>query len=153
MAAFCAVSLLSAGAFAELPKPTFEREGIRCWHDIAYGPRADLPDEGAGYKGKAGSSDGLPWKRYHSHRSGQFMDVYAPAKGVATNATIVMYLHGGSWSERYDKDSPPWDVMKRVVQAGGVFCTADYILQTDRSTHPFGKTRAALKYQIQNSLQ
>ena len=137
-----AIVLSAAGALAELPKATFEKDGVRCWHDVSYGPRGDLPGEGAGYKGRVYETDGLPWKRYHSHRSGQLLDVYAPVKSVDPGATVVMYLHGGSWSERYDKDSPPWDIMKKVVAAGGVFCTVDYVLQTDRAANPFGKGRA-----------
>lgn len=33
------------------PPPTHTVAGMRCWHDVPYGPRADLPDEGDGYTG------------------------------------------------------------------------------------------------------
>lgn len=137
-ASFCAFC-----ALAELPPATSEKDGVRCWHDVAYGARGDLADEGDGYKANGGgwTSDDLPWKRYHRHRSGQLFDVYAPTNGVKADAVVVMYLHGGSWSERYDKDAPPRELIKKVVVAGGVFCSADYILQTDRSVSPFASGR------------
>lgn len=131
----CALSALgSNAALAALPPPTIERDGIRCWHDIAYGPRADLADEGEGFTGSHGgwSHEFLPWK-FHRHRSGQFLDVFAPVEGIRPDATILLFLHGGSWSECYDKDAPPYDLFKAVAVAGGIGCTVDYILQNDRS--------------------
>ena len=131
----CALTALgSHAAMAALPPPTLERDGIRCWHDIAYGPRGDLAGEGEEYTASHGgwSHEFLPWK-FHRHRSGQFLDVYAPSEGIRPDATILLFLHGGSWSECYDKDAPPYDLFKAVAAAGGIGCTVDYILQNDRS--------------------
>ena len=138
----CAAAALCSNATAALPPPTIELDGIRCWHDIAYGPRGDLPDEGEGFTGSKGgwSHDSLPWK-FHRHRSGQFLDVFAPAEGIRADATVLLFLHGGSWSECYDKDAPPFDWFKAMAKSGGIGCTADYILQSDRSIDWFAPGR------------
>lgn len=121
-----------AAATAALPPMTLVRHGVRCWHDVAYGERGDLPDEGEGFTGKHGgwSSPDQPWK-WCRHRSGQFLDVFASERGVATNATVVLYLHGGSWSQCYDKDAPPFDLFGPLIAGGAVVGTANYILQSD----------------------
>ena len=126
---------------AELPPPTLEKLGMRCWHDVAYGPRGDLADEGDGYEDQPDwVGKDIPWKA-HRHRSGQFLDVFAPTNKVAADATVVLFLHGGSWSEKYDKDSPPLGIFGEVLAAGGIGCTADYILQSDRTRHFFASAR------------
>ena len=135
-------ALGSQSTMGELPPPTLERDGVRCWHDVAYGPRDDLPDEGEGYTGNNGgwSSESIPWK-FHRHRSGQYLDVYAPTGEIRPDATVVLFLHGGSWSECYDKDGPRHELFKALVDAGAIACTADYILQTDRFRNWFAPSR------------
>ena len=137
--AFCFCRIGSAAA--ELPAVTLARDGIRCWHDVAYGTRGDLPDEGDGFTGKGGWQwPGLPWKSCR-HRSGQFLDVFAPDQ-VRTNATVVLYLHGGAWSQSYDKDAPPFDLFAPLLAGGAVVGTANYILQADLTAD---KTKATRK--------
>ena len=132
-AVFCLfTAVITVAAAAALPPVTLVRHGIRCWHDVAYGGRGDLPDEGEGFTGQHGgwSSPDQPWK-WCRHRSGQFLDVFASERGVATNATVVLYLHGGSWSQCYDKDAPPFDLFGPLIARGAVVGTANYILQSD----------------------
>ena len=129
-----AAALSAGGAIPDggaLPPVTLARDGIRCWHDVAYGPRGDLPDEGDGFTGKGSWQVGdFPWKAGR-HRTGQLLDVFAPEKGVATNATVVLYLHGGAWAQCYDKDALPYDLFGLFLKRGAVVGTANYILQAD----------------------
>lgn len=136
-ALFCA-----SAALAELPPVTHTVAGMRCWHDVAYGPRADLPDEGEGYTGpKPGwTNPDIPWA-FHRHRTGQFLDVFAPAKAPKPDATVVLFLHGGAWAANDDKDSAPLGLFGPLTAAGAIACTADYILQTARSEGLFPPAR------------
>ena len=134
------IAVIAAGN-GVVPPVTCERYGVRCWHDIAYGPRDDLPDEGEGYKGSYGGwQSGMQWKSC-THRSGQFLDVYAPSRAVATNATVVLFLHGGSWSQCYDKDAPLFDLFHPLLKEGAVVGTANYILQTDITFNSYKPAR------------
>ena len=116
------------------PPPTHTVAGMRCWHDVPYGPRADLPDEGDGYTGKkpGWTIAEIPWK-FNRHRSGQTFDVFAPPDAPAPDATVVLFIHGGSWSESMDKDATPIVIFGPLTASGAIACTANYILQTDPS--------------------
>ena len=130
-AIFLCLSVAAVAVGADVPPVTCARNGIRCWHDVAYGPRGDLPDEGEGYKGSYGGwQSGMQW-RSCTHRSGQFLDVYAPSRAVATNAVVALFLHGGSWSQCFDKDAVLFDLFRPLLEKGAVVGTANYILQTD----------------------
>lgn len=137
-----ALFAMCADGAHEAPPPTHIVAGMRCWHDVPYGPRADRHDEGDGYTG--GKPDwAIPeihWE-FHRHRSGQAFDVFAPADAPAPDATVVLYIHGGSWSENCDKDAPPLAIFGPLTAAGAVACTTDYILQTSRSRNFFAKGR------------
>jgi acetyl esterase/lipase len=133
LAVFClSATVFTVTAVAALPPVTLVHHGVRCWHDVAYGERGDLPDEGEGFTGKHGGwgSPDRPWK-WCRHRSGQFLDVFASERGVATNAPVVLYLHGGSWSQCFDKDATPVDLFGPLLAGGAVVGTANYILQSD----------------------
>ncbi|MBP5617636.1 MAG: alpha/beta hydrolase, partial [Clostridia bacterium] len=79
----------------------------------------DRADEGAGYK-KGGS--------YNRHRSGQYFDVYVPA-GANADTPVMLYLHGGSWCQEYDKDDE--SAALGIAQGGFLVISMDYILQVD----------------------
>jgi len=130
--AFLCLAIASAAVGNGIVPPvTYEHEGVRCWHDVAYGPRGDLPDEGKGFTGHGGWQwPGMRWKAC-THRSGQFLDVFAPSRGVATNAVVALFLHGGSWSQCFDKDALPFDLFGPFLAKGSVVGTANYILQAD----------------------
>ncbi len=91
------------GAELLCKKPYGIDGALHVYRDFAYGPRGDLKGEGDKYP---------VWKdfkgtAYHTHRSGQFFDVYlpnAPSK-VRADAPVLLYLHGGAWCMRWDKDA------------------------------------------------
>ena len=98
--------------------------GVTIYKDLRYGAREDRADEGAGYP-KGG--------RYNRHRSGQYYDVYVPA-GATADTPVLLYLHGGSWCQEYDKDDE--SVTTGLAQSGFVVLSMDYILQVDVNANP-----------------
>ena len=101
---------------------------VRVYHDLAYGTRGDAEGEGAEYTAHS-------WG-YHNHRSGNYFDVYADdaiLSSVSDRAKmpVFVFLHGGSWSQCYDKDGSSRDLLKRVAAAGYFVVTMDYQLQSD----------------------
>ena len=102
---------------------------MHVYRDFAYGSRGDLKGEGDKYP---------VWKDfkgapYHTHRSGQYFDVYLPeAPGkVPSGAPVLLYLHGGAWCMRWDKDAEGYQMIKRLCEKGFVVCSMDYQLQND----------------------
>ena len=102
---------------------------MHVYRDFAYGPRGDLKGEGDKYP---------VWKDfkgapYHTHRSGQLFDVYLPdAPGkVRVDAPVLLYLHGGAWCMRWDKDAEGYQMIKRLCEEGFVVCSMNYQLQND----------------------
>ena len=107
---------------------------MRLYRDFAYGPRPDRADENT--RGKV-----LPdskWSPCHTHRSGQLFDLYLPdAPGkVPSDAPVLLYLHGGAWCMRWDKDGEGYEMFKRLAEKGFVTCSMDYALQNDVISDP-----------------
>ena len=105
---------------------------MHVYRDFAYGPRGDLKGEGDKYPVWR-DFKGVP---YHTHRSGQLFDVYLPeAPGrVPANAPVLLYLHGGAWCMRWDKDAEGYQMIRRLCEQGFVVCSMDYQLQNDIMT-------------------
>ena len=112
---------------------SFETESVgdstvRIYRDLAYGKRDDAEGEGAEYTAHN-------WG-YHNHRSGNYFDVYADDALLSSDSArakmpVFVFLHGGSWSQCYDKDGSSRDLLKRVAAAGYFVVTMDYQLQSD----------------------
>lgn len=100
-------------------------KSIRIYKDLTYGTRADQADEGANYVNKAGGKNS-----YHTHRSGQQYDLYLPASPIS-DAPVYLDVHGGSWSECFDKDGSEVELMKSLAARGLVAIGMDYQLQSD----------------------
>ena len=110
-------------------KPYCVDGAMRLYRDFAYGTRGDLKGEGAKYP---------VWKDFkgapfHTHRSGQLFDIYLPAAPgkVRADAPVLLYLHGGAWCMRWDKDAEGYQMIKRLCGKGFVVCSMDYQLQND----------------------
>ena len=121
--------LVTLGSHAYTTR-TFGTEKVRCYRDLAYGTRDDAPGEGAAYVGAEGE--------YHRHRSGTYYDLYAPeslmnSPEALADMPVFIYLHGGSWSERYDKDGSNGDFLGRIATNGYLVITMDYQLQNEFS--------------------
>ncbi len=132
LAAALAAFFVLAAEGVERLAPSAVTPDLRCWHNVIYGARENLPDEGAGFKGRVGkwSVQGLPW-RMATHKSGQRLDIYANAAGAAHDAPVVLFLHGGAWSQPFDKDAIPVAFLDELLARGAVVASADYILQSD----------------------
>lgn len=127
------VFLLLAVSAALLGKAPYGVDGrMHVYRDFAYGPRGDLKGEGDKYPVWR-DFKGTP---YHTHRSGQLFDVYLPeAPGrVSANAPVLLYLHGGAWCMRWDKDAEGYQMIRRLCEQGFVVCSMDYQLQNDLMT-------------------
>ncbi len=126
---------LGADGEALLGKAPYGVDGaMHVYRDFAYGPRGDLEGEGDKYP---------VWKDfkgapYHTHRSGQLFDVYLPAAPgkVPADAPVLLYLHGGAWCMRWDKDAEGYQMIKGLCGKGFVVCSMDYQLQNDIFTDP-----------------
>lgn len=133
-----AVSIVCAAACtfvaapqAALPRPLV-RAGFRFWHDVRYGEREDLKDEGAGFRGKIGNwTSANTGTRICRHCTGQRMDVYVPDSYKNGKAVVVMYIHGGTWSHCFDKGAIPSDLFMEFMRRGVVLASPNYILQPD----------------------
>ena len=102
---------------------------MHVYRDFAYGPRGDLKGEGDKYPVWR-DHRGAP---YHTHRSGQLFDVYLPdaPDKVRPDAPVLLYLHGGAWCMRWDKDAEGYQMIKLLCERGFVVCSMDYQLQND----------------------
>lgn len=140
-----AVAAVKSAAMPTAPRPTdltsllslpCETESalgktIRLCRDLAYSTRGDAPDEGAGYTGGG----------YGRHRSGTFFDarfdeaLFASEIARAEMPTFV-YLHGGSWSQPFDKDVSSHELLRRIAATGYFTLSMDYQLQNDIFAHP-----------------
>lgn len=105
---------------------------MHVYRDFAYGPRGDLKGEGEKYPVWR-DHRGAP---YHTHRSGQLFDVYLPEAPdkIRADAPVLLYLHGGAWCMRWDKDAEGYQMIKRLCARGFVICSMDYQLQNDIMT-------------------
>ncbi len=101
---------------------------VRVYRDLAYSTRDDLPTEGRGYVSKA------QWGG--RHRSGTYFDVYvadAPFASAKMRAKmpVFVYMHGGTWSQSFDKDGYCIELLRRIAAKGYFVITMDYQLQND----------------------
>lgn len=130
-------------AILSLPCETESALGktVRLFRDLAYSTRGDAPDEGAGYTGKG----------YGRHRSGTFFDarfdeaLFASETARAEMPTFV-YLHGGSWSQPFDKDVSSHELLRRVAASGYFTLSMDYQLQNDVFAHPDAAPRKSATF-------
>ena len=139
-AAGCAASLFAAVTSASSPvrlgtvpfrgiRPD-RWEGIAIYRDLRYGPRGDAPGEGKGYRSPmTGQTPDGRW--YHTHRTGQFFDLIVSEKGYSPDAPVYVNLHGGAWSQAFDKDGESMWYLKRYADAGFVVVNADYMMPMD----------------------
>ena len=131
--AFACLSFAAAGAgdgTLLLGKEPYGVDGtMHVYRDFAYGSRPDQPGEGERYAVWR-DFKGAP---FHTHRSGQLFDVYLPdAPGkVPSDAPVLLYLHGGAWCMRWDKDAEGYQMFKLLAAKGFVICSMDYMLQND----------------------
>ena len=126
----CAALVASAGNVPADLKPSSVWKGMRIYRDIAYGPRADAPTEGEAYKSPWTGRD---WTGhvYHSHRSGQFCDVFAAEGEIPAGAPVYLNVHGGAWSQPWDKDGEGLRYILKLVKKGFVVFNMNYQLQED----------------------
>ena len=101
---------------------------VRVYRDLAYSTRDDLPTEGKGYVSTA------QWGG--RHRSGTYFDVYvadAPFASAEMRAKmpVFVYMHGGTWSQSFDKDGYCIELLRRIAAKGYFVITMDYQLQND----------------------
>ena len=136
---FCFVLMCSAlcvGAEGVVTSSISERpsavwKGVCVYRDIAYGPRGDAPGEGEGYR-SANTGKTPDGRSFHSHRSGQFFDVFVGEKsGFRPDAPVYVNLHGGAWCQPFDKDGESFEFFRMLVERGFIVVNADYQLQND----------------------
>lgn len=101
---------------------------LRVYRDLAYSTRDDLPSEGKGYASKR-------WWSGH-HRSGTYFDVYVPSapfasKDMRAKMPVFVYMHGGTWSQSFDKDAYCTELLRRIATKGYFVITMNYQLQND----------------------
>ena len=101
---------------------------VHVYRDLAYSTRDDLPTEGKGYVSKA------RWGG--RHRSGTYFDVYvadAPFASAEKRAKmpVFVYMHGGTWSQSFDKDGYCIELLRRIAVKGYFVITMNYQLQND----------------------
>lgn len=104
---------------------------IRAYRDFAYGPRPDAPGEGATFKGQTWKDgNGNP---VHTHRTGQLFDLWLPsAPGtVPAHAPVFIWVHGGAWCMRWDKDGDAFHLLRRFAEKGFIAINMDYIMEND----------------------
>lgn len=134
------MTLLATGILMTtlLGTPYRVTEGYSLYRDLRYGPRNDAAEEGTAFKGERW----LDHERrvYHTHRSGQFYDLLVPKRPLA-GAAIFLYLHGGAWCQRYDKDGTAWGFVHDLASRGVPVATMDYQLQNDLTASLFVSPR------------
>lgn len=151
-----ALVMLSALRFAApaadlsaLVPPTAVTPDYRCWHNVVYGPRSNYADEGAGFQGPIGNWGvaNVKW-RQATHKTAQHFDLYAPVDGTPEKATVVVYLHGGAWSQPFDKDSIPSALRTALLSRKAVVCSVGYMLQTDLTINPTTRLRPEATFEV-----
>lgn len=101
---------------------------VRVYCDLAYSTRDDLPTEGKGYVSKA------QWGGHH--RSGTYFDVYVAdvpfaSAEIRAKMPVFVYMHGGTWSQSFDKDGYCINLLRRIAAKGYFVITMNYQLQND----------------------
>ena len=127
-------SALSCSAFSAAIAPSAFTSRFKCWHNVVYGEREDLPDEGDGFAGRVGNwkANSLPW-RICRHCTAQKLDIYAPLGVSANPVDVVVYIHPGTWSHCFDKEAIPPALRNAILASGAVLVSPGYILQTDNT--------------------
>ena len=126
----CALQPTDLAKLGKLKHGTENSLGVqlRVYRDLAYSTRDDQPDEGKGYVSR-GRGNG-------KHRSGTYFDVYAADSLFASQAAraktpVFLFLHGGSWSQAYDKDVACHELLRRLAAKGYFVLSMNYQLQND----------------------
>ena len=122
-------------------KPTYTSTLYSCkvsvYKDFSYGTRGDVTNEGDGFDASKGLGGWILNSEhghtpYHRHRTGQYFDVYLPENYTASTP-VLLYLHGGAWSQIYDKDGTSLDLLARIAASGYICVSADYIMQSNNT--------------------
>ena len=121
-------------------RPAYTEKDVKVYRDLAYGPRVDLPTEGAGFRKLLGGWGGPHGIRCGRHRTGQTYDVYLP-KTVTAETPVFLYVHGGTWSQMVDKDGTSVDLLMALATRGYLVFSMDYLLQNDLLTGGESKPR------------
>ncbi|MBP5209606.1 MAG: InlB B-repeat-containing protein [Clostridia bacterium] len=121
------------------PTYTSTRYGksVGVYKDLVYGTRGDVTDEGEGFDMSKKTGGWLLDANHggtgiHRHRTGQLFDVYLPAD-FGASTPILLYVHGGSWSQNYDKDGSAFELLARIAANGYIVVSMDYILQSNNT--------------------
>ena len=122
--------LALAASFGE-PMGAPDYPHVRVYRDLAYGPRKDLPDEGAGCPHTSLGKRYLPGTMANTHRSGQSFDVYLPCErtDLKGDEPVMLYVHGGAWHWLGDKDGGQELFCWIAENTGYVVVSMNYILQ------------------------
>ena len=99
--------------------------GVRVEKNLAYGPRQNLPNEGAAYPTLFGANDefGLPVNR---HETAQTYDVYYPAK-CGPETPVLLYVHGGAWCMPFDKNAAA-EFFMGIAASGWAVYSMNYVM-------------------------
>lgn len=111
------------------------RDGILVFRDLRYGPRKDRPGEGAQ------NAAGFGFR----HSTGQTFDVYLPENAPASRCAI--YVHGGGWSQRFDKDGGPDPLTGGMARQGWCVLNMNYAMQTDLDPDPAAPLRPGVTFE------
>ena len=114
------------GAAARLP-------GVSCRFDLQYGPRGDASGEGAAYPDQ--SHVNSKGRAVNVHGSGQTYDLVLPGNPIP-RAPVAVFLHGGTWCQRWDKGSYTEGLPHVLAERGLVAVSANYQLQNDLTANP-----------------
>ena len=116
------------------PLTTAEYPHVRVYRDLRYGPRENLPNEGANSKSKSRSD-----KYYlgdtlaNAHRTAQDYDLYLPCERsqLRRDTPVFVYVHGGGWHGPWDKDANQEFFCFLAERTGYLVASIDYILQPE----------------------
>ena len=111
---------LSAAALTPKAYP-----GVRVEKNLAYGPRQNLPNEGAAYPMPFGVNDefGMP---VNCHETAQTYDVYYPAK-PGPETPVLLYVHGGAWCMPFDKNAAA-EFFMGIAASGWAVYSMNYVM-------------------------
>ena len=125
------IGVLIAAMVLGEPLTTAEYPHVRVYRDLRYGPRENLPNEGANSRSKSRSD-----KYYlgdtlaNAHRTAQDYDLYLPCERsqLRRDTPVFVYVHGGGWHDVWDKDSAQELFCFLASRTGYVVVSMNYIL-------------------------
>ena len=124
--ALMAVGTMACGSAlsAEVLTPA-AHPGVRIEKNLAYGPRQNLPGEGAAYKSPFSTKDefGLA---VNGHETAQTYDVYYPAK-CGPETPVMLYVHGGAWCMPFDKSAAA-EFFAAIAESGWAVYSMNYVM-------------------------